>query len=118
MKIFKKPYRIRRYSKKTWEGGVSTSPYKESVAYLDIQPQDGSVSVNSDGHWVVRKLKAYSDMELLVSDPEKQVDADRVLVNGTWYECIQCLHWDNTVLRNYQVILSAIDMEGNEYAIS
>lgn len=111
MNVFKKPYTIRRYGKKTWENGLPRSNYKDYTVYLDIQPQGDGTTRNGDGHWVTRNVKAYSDVPLVVADPDNGIDGDRVLINGRWYECVGCEYWGNTILTHYECSLTAVEEE-------
>lgn len=102
MNFFKRAYTVRRYGQKIWENGLCESPFEDIQLPLDIQNRSHRSSEDLSGQSETGSLTVYSDSPLYPARPEQQMDADRLLYMGRWYECTSCAYWGNTILRHWQ----------------
>ena len=111
MNLFKTAYTLRRYSEKEWVNGLPSAGYNDTPVLLDVQPQGDRASWGSDGQQIYRNLRVFCDTELHPADPQHGIDADRILVNGIWYECKEAFYWRNSILHHYDCVFSAVEQE-------
>lgn len=111
MKIFKKPYTVRRYQKTSWKNGNPSAPYTDMTIYLDVQDNRRTNQGDRGGGSVVGSLTAYSDVEIRAADPDRQIDGDRLFYMGRWYSCKETVYWGNTNLKHWVCSFEAVDGE-------
>lgn len=111
MKIFKRPYTVRRYQKTSWEKGVPSAPYTDLKIDLDVQENRRANQRDRGGSSVVGSLTVYSDVEICAAEPERQIDGDRLLYMGHWYICKESVYWGNTILKHWVCSFEAADGE-------
>lgn len=113
MVFFRKPYKVRRYGKTSWDKGYASAPYDDVTLQLDVQ---GTTRTNQDdpaGRYSTGSLTIYSDEALHPSEPDKQDTGDRIEVMGRWYVCRSSVYWGNTFLKHWVSQFEAVDGEPN-----
>ena len=124
MNIFKRPYKVRRYGKTSWEDGVASAGYEDVQLMLDVQAktrrnQDdpagqtttGTLTDDASGRSTTGILTVYSDVQLFPTEPDKQMTGDRLLYMGQWYACKSSIYWGNTILSHWISEFEAVDGE-------
>ena len=114
MKIFKKPYTVRRYQKPSWEGGLPGVPYRDITLNLDVQDNRRKNQGDRGGRSTSGSLTVYSNIQLFPAEPSKQIDADRLLFMGRWYVCTEAVYWGNTILAHWTCTFEAVEGEEPE----
>ena len=64
MNIFKRPYKVRRYGKTSWEDGVASAGYEDVRLMLDVQAKTRRNQDDPAGRTTTGTLTVYSDMVL------------------------------------------------------
>ncbi len=101
MVFFKKPYTLRRYSVPVYIRGHTSVPYQDLQFLMDVQTEEDTVKMDTDGAKSGQKLKVFCDSPLLVEDAGRQQKADRLWFQGKWFSCQNSRLSENTVLRHY-----------------
>lgn len=89
LSIWKKPYIVRRYDEQTFVKGHRVSTHTDFVAYLNVQPVTGSVTLPTsqpEGQRTLPNFKAYGGTILKSADQAAGTPADNVWIDGAWYE--------------------------------
>lgn len=111
MNIFKRPYKVRRYGKTSWEDGVASAGYEDVRLMLDVQAKTRRNQDDPAGRTTTGTLTVYSDMELHPAESDDQTDGDRLFYMGKWYVCKSSAYWGNTILSHWISEFEAVDGE-------
>ena len=77
MKIFKHPYKVRRYGKTGWENGCPSAPYSDVTLNLDVQGVTRTAQDDTSGKNIAGSLTVYSNEELHPAEPDNTNSGDR-----------------------------------------
>lgn len=111
MRIFKRPYTVRRYQKTSWENGSPSAPYTDLKIMLDVQDNRRTNQGDRGGRFIAGSLTVYSDVQIFAAEPDRQIDGDRLLYMGRWYVCKEAVYWGNTILKHWVCAFEAADAE-------
>lgn len=96
--LWKKPYTLRRFAPQKFVNGYATEGYSDSTVMLDVQPLSSSGENLPEGDRGVRTLKTFGRDMLQTASQSVGAQADRLLYNGSWYECTSSDWYANTPL--------------------
>ena len=116
MKIFKHPYKVRRYGKTGWENGCPSAPYSDVTLNLDVQGVTRTAQDDTSGKNIAGSLTVYSNEELHPAEPDNTNSGDRLFFGGRWYVCRQSVYWGNTILRHWVSQFDAVEGETGDDA--
>ena len=103
IKLFKKPYTLRRYGEQTIEDGYASAPYSDAIIKLNVQPlTPDELMALPDGERTVKRIKSYGPDKLTSANEFEGIPGDWLFYNGYWYECTSSVMWDHTILRHYR----------------
>lgn len=102
IRIFNKPYWIRRFTPQVEYKGYLSASHTDKVASLNVHPAGNeTISALPEGERKIRRLEAHGEVKLLAANQETGVRGDLLLYHGDWYECVSCVYWDHTLLTHY-----------------
>lgn len=103
IRLFKKPYTIRRHTEQTIVNGYASAPYSDFITRLNVQPlTPDELAALPEGDRTVMRKKSYGPDKLISADEFEGVPGDRLFYNGHWYECKSSVMWDHTILSHYR----------------
>ena len=102
MRLWRKPYTLRRFQKKKIKRGYATSGYSDIQVELDVQPFSAKeLEVLPEGERSMKHIKTFGDHPIQTADQKAGVKADRLFYEGRWYECTSSEPWTATPLGHY-----------------
>ena len=115
IKIFRRPYTIRKHGPQTVEEGYASAAYADSIIRLNVQPQapDDTQADPSGDHTVIF-LKSWGSDRLTSANDNTGIPGDMLFYNGLWYECTSSVMWDHTMLAHYQSDFVVLPAEKQE----
>ena len=116
VKIFNKPYWIRRASRQTVVKGYIKTGHTDFAASIHLHPMGADEMLAlPEGQRMVKRLEGHGEIKLIVADQAHQTKGDLVFYHGSWYECESCQLWDHTILShyNYQFVMVPPDASGS-----
>lgn len=115
MKFFKRPHKIRRYSRPVIVKGYTSIPFEEKTLPMDVQTLEDIVETTQDGSRSIQRLKVFCDFKLLIESEADQQKADRLWFQDKWFECRSCRLSENTPLRHYTAtFVECLDQEPSD----
>lgn len=115
IRIFNKPYCIRRFGEQRLVKGYLSSGFTDYTVSLNVHPLGtDAVQALPEGQRHLKRLEAHGEVKLCVANEEHNTKGDLLYYHGDWYECINCQLWDHTLLAhyNYQFVLVSTDTGG------
>lgn len=115
IKIFRRPYTIRKYGVQTVIDGYASAAYADSVVRLNVQPQaPDNMEPDPAGDHTVKLLKSWGSDKLTSANDFQGIPGDMLFYNGLWYECTSSVMWDHTILAHYQSDFVVLPAEKQE----
>ena len=103
IKIFRRPYTIRKHGPQTVIDGYASANYADSVIRLNVQPQaPDDMDATPSGDKTVKQLKSWGSDKLTSANEYDGIPGDLLFYGGIWYECTSSVMWDHTMLAHYQ----------------
>lgn len=99
--IWKKYYKLRRFTGQTFEGGYATRSYTDSLVYLDVQPNRNDTVVTPDGKRRTSDVTSYGVFPITVENVDEGTPGDWLYYEGWWYECKSSMMYEHTPLSHY-----------------
>lgn len=103
--IFRREFVVRRFGEEEIIDGYGTSPYKDTVEVLNVQPLSADeLQALPEGERKAKRMKAFSDFVFSTADQSTGRRGDWLFYRGNmdpvghWYECVSSLGWDHTML--------------------
>ena len=113
IKLFNKPYWIRRFGTQTEVKGYLVTPKEDIVVDLNVHPiGTDQLQALPEGERSVKHLEAQSSVALRASDDNAGIKGDLLLYNGLWYECTSSQCWDHTFLSHWNCQFVLVPMNG------
>lgn len=115
IRVFNKPYWIRRFSEQKNIRGYLVSDYKDFQTDLNVHPlSTDQMQAIPEGQRKIKRLEAQGEAILVVADEKLNRKGDLLYYHGDWYECVSSQIWDHTLLShfNYQFVLIPSDAAG------
>lgn len=117
MKIFdtfKRNLTVERYFNGSWNeetGYFDKGNIVQIVIKASVDPTPADVMLTlPEGYRDTESYTLYTDTELKLAKAKGNI-SDIVLMNGGRYRVIKVSHWNNTILKHYEVIISKEDVD-------
>lgn len=101
IRIWKRPYTVRRFSEPQNVRGYVKDTYTDMTAMLDVQMTDDSAQMREDGDAPVMRLKAFGDLRFNVADRATGAKPDWLWFDGKWFECRSSRLSRNTFIKHW-----------------
>lgn len=102
IRLFNKPYWLRRFGSPVEVQGYITETSEDIVVDLNVHPLGtNQMQALPEGERSVKRLEAQSSVPIIATDENAGVKGDLLFYHGAWYECVSSQAWDHTPLSHW-----------------